>query len=161
MYSFVLISCVAMLLVSVATYTYKGHVSAIGLLININFASHIILHNINPSYMIYVFCELFVYSSVSVACYILAFRANSATPYLLYSLVLFGFIFVNGLFILNPAYAPNEIYMALTIMEIMLFIYGSYAALTAKTRNDTILNSTSSRLFDSFRRICGGRSSTI
>lgn len=140
----------AMIFFIALSYVKYGCVSALSLLVLVSFLSYYAIHFL-PLFNI----ESAVIDSIRVALIMVAcmhYGARSVKPiqYLCYSLVLFGFIFVNGLFLINPALAPNELYIAITFLEVLMFMYGMCAVYNAKTQNDSILNSNT----NSFRYSC-------
>lgn len=143
----------AMIFFIALSYIKYGCVSALSLLVLVSFLSYYAIYFLPLFNIESAIADSIRVALIMVAC--LHFSARSIKPlqYLCYSLVLFGFIFVNGLFMINPALAPYELYVAMMILEIAIFVYGMRAVYNAKTRNDTILNSNT----NSFRYSNGRR----
>ena len=145
-----------MILFIALSYVKYGCVSAISLLVLISFLSYYIIEFL-PFFNI----ESAIIDSIRVAlimvgCLHFGMRAVNPVVYLCYSLVLFGFIFVNGLFLINPVLAPQELYVALAVMEVAFFIGGMSAVYNAKIiKNDSILNSNTNNFRYSFGRWLG------
>ena len=114
----------------------KSCVNVLCLLISVNFLTFLVLYYSPLEGGVYAVSEAIRTSAVMLTCGVFAYRSKKPKPYLFYSLVLYGFIFVNGLFLINPAFAPDELLIALTLVEIIIFINGHLAALQAKTKND-------------------------
>lgn len=142
----------AMILFIALWYYRYNCVSALAALVLCSFLSFYIIDFI-PFFNI----ESAVIDSIRVAlimigCMYFGAKSIKPIPYLCYALVLFGFIFMNGLFLIDPALAPHELYVALTMMEVIIFIQGMSAVYNAKTDNDTILSSSDNSIRDSARR---------
>jgi len=141
----------AMIFFIALSYLRYKCVNAICWLILFSFLTFHVINSIDFSDMNWVVIDSIRVAALMIACLVFGMKTIKPIPYLCYSLVLFGFIFTNGLFLIDPALAPQELYVALTIMEVALFIQGMSAVYNAKTKNDSILNSNS----NSFRYSVG------
>ena len=129
--------------------------SALSALVLLNFATYCL-----TQFTVYVNSESAVIeslriSAIMIICMVLGLKSIKPFYYLCYSLLLFGFIVVNGLFLINPAFAPHELYLILTVAELLFFAKGVSAVHKAKTKYD-ILNSNA----NFFRCICRNRASS-
>lgn len=141
----------AMIFFIALSYIRYGCVSALSALILSSFLSYYVIDLIPFWDAESAVIDSLRIATIMIACLVFGMKSIKPIPYLCYSLVLFGFIFTNGLFLIDPALAPQELYVALTIMEVALFIQGMSAVYNAKTKNDSILNSNS----NSFRYSVG------
>tara|TARA_Y100001963_G_C6604448_1_gene364070 strand:- start:329 stop:706 length:378 start_codon:yes stop_codon:yes gene_type:complete len=103
--------------------------------VTFNFLTFLALYHSPISGLEYTIIEACRTALFIVVCGVLAFKTTKPMPYLVYSLVLYGFIIGKGLFLINPALMPSEVYVFLTVLEILIFSYGHLAVQKAKTRN--------------------------
>ena len=126
-------------------------VSALSALVLFNFITYNFTQLINMWDNESVIIESIRIAFIMIACLYFGMRSLKPVPYLYYSVILFAFIFLNGLFLINPALAPHELYLTLTAIEVVFFLYGMRAVHRAKTKNDSdsILNVSDSDVCDS------------
>lgn len=141
----------AMIFFIALSYLRYKCVNAVCWLVLFSFLTFHIIDFIDFDNLTWVAADSLRIAALMIACLVFGMKSIKPIPYLCYSLVLLGFIFTNGLFLIDPALAPQELYVALTIMEVALFIQGMSAVYNAKTKNDSILNSNS----NSFRYSVG------
>ncbi|MCP4989829.1 MAG: hypothetical protein GY928_28360 [Colwellia sp.] len=127
---------VAMAILVLATYIKRKVVSAISVLVLANFLSYYATYYSGVYFYESALTESVRIAFVMVFCLYFGAKSLNPIPYLCYSSVLFGFIFLNALFLVNQALAPHSLYVVLTILEVVLFMQGLSAALQAKTKND-------------------------
>lgn len=127
---------IAMAISVIAVYIKKKVVSALSILVIANFLSYYATYYSGVYFYESALTESIRIAFVMVLCLYFGAKAFHKVPYLCYSLVLFGFIFLNALFLVDQALAPHEIYVALTMLEVILFMQGLSASIKAKTKND-------------------------
>jgi hypothetical protein len=142
----------AMVILTIASKIKLKCISALSLLVLINFLTYYATQFFNVWNINSAALESIRIAFVMIGCMHFGVKSIKPAPYLCYALVLFGFIFMNGLFLIDPALAPHKLYVALTIMEVVIFIQGMSAVYNAKTDNDTILSSSDNSILDSSRR---------
>lgn len=127
---------VAMAILVLATYIKRKVVSALSVLVLANFLSYYATYYSGVYFYESALTESVRIAFVMVFCLYFGAKSLNPIPYLCYSSVLFGFIFLNALFLVDQALAPHSLYVVLTILEVVLFMQGLSAALQAKTKND-------------------------
>ena len=110
-----------------------GLFSAVSALVLLSFSIYFISYNLTSTLESQFAWDSIRCAFIMVGCLHFACITLNRTPYLIYSLILFAFIFANGLMIFDVANVSNIIYIGLTIAEMLLFAYGIRSI--AKTKN--------------------------
>lgn len=139
-----------MIIIAIVNFCDTGFLSASSLLVLISFSSFLILWFLIADQNAHIAWESIRVSFIAVLCTHFAIKSNSSTPYLLLCLVMLSFLIANGCFVLLGFIAPQSVYIALTIAEVIIFAEGIYKTRKAKA-NDSILNDAND-LYDRFRR---------
>ena len=147
--TFALISVIAGVL-----YRIKGGVSALCLIPIIGFASVMVLYYspvIPPNY--YLLDSIRV-SAIMIVVLLCGMKSNNPKLYLTYSVVLFSTITLNAFKLFFPGqFQINDLYLALTAMELVLFAFGVKITLNAKTKDasNALLDNNAFDIFHSGR----------
>lgn len=144
-------------LISVITavlYRIKGGVSALCLIPIVGFASYFCLHHSSLWGYEYYLTDSIRVSAIMIVVLMCGMKSNNPKLYLIYSVVLFSTITLNAFkLFFHGQFQINNLYLALTAMELVLFAFGVKITLNAKTKDasNALLDNNAFDIFHSGR----------
>ena len=148
---------VIMIVVTIFSFIRTGLVNAICAIVIFNFASFLLFWFLISNPVYHAVWEMIRAASISLLCLHFSFRSKDPKPYTYLAILTLSFIILYGVHFFELFIINKGAYIALTIVEMIIFANGIFAIHKAKTKNDSILNSTDD-IHDRVRRVISGRS---